>query len=68
MKSDYMKLCEKYDELLKQNEDLQKQNKSLVLQNKIIDDISVENTFLKKEIYELRLLLYTKVNKKVGDS
>lgn len=63
MKSDYEKLCQRYDALTKENEKLQKEIETYKRQNVMFLKAKKENDFLKKEIFEIKLLLSKKVNK-----
>ena len=63
MKSDYQKLCKKYDNLVLENENLKKEIDMWEKQQIMFLKTKKENDFLKREIFEIKLLLSKKVKK-----
>ena len=63
MKSDYTRLCEKYDSVILKNKELKEKIKNLSQENKNMNKIIEENNYLKTCIFDLKLLLHAKVEK-----
>lgn len=63
MKSDYQKLCKEYDNLVLENGNLKKEIDMWEKQQIMFLKTKKENDFLKREIFEIKLLLSKKVKK-----
>ena len=68
MKSDYTRLCEKYDDVILKNRELRDENKRLEKENKDMNKIIEENNYLKTTIFDLKLLLHAKVERIIKEA